>query len=113
MVPTVDLGFREPVFCSIDMAGDKPSIVSTSGFSIKSKNCLAYAESDSTYRLCPSAYIVSNANEDLPEPDGPVITTNLFFSISTLISLRLCCLAPLINSLFFIFFIIFIKKLNA
>src|SRR5699024_12236902 len=37
----------------------------------------------STYLLCPSAYIVSNAKEDFPEPDSPVITTNLFFGIST------------------------------
>ena len=55
MVPTVDLGLREPVFCSIEMAGESPSITSTSGFSIKSKNCLAYADRDSTYLLCPSA----------------------------------------------------------
>jgi hypothetical protein len=28
-------------FCSIEIAGDKPSIVSTSGFSIIDRNCRA------------------------------------------------------------------------
>ena len=35
--------------------GASPSISSTSGFSMRSRNCRAYAESDSTYRRCPSA----------------------------------------------------------
>ena len=56
------------------MAGESPSMQSTSGLSIIDRNCRAYAESDSTYRRCPSAYRVSNASEDLPEPDRPVIT---------------------------------------
>ena len=50
------------------------------------KNCLAYVDRDSTYRLCPSAYRVSKANEDFPEPDKPVINTILFLGISRLIS---------------------------
>ena len=33
---------------SIEMAGDSPSIKSTSGFSIIDRNCLAYADKDST-----------------------------------------------------------------
>ena len=37
-VATVDLGFLEVVFCSIEMAGEKPSICSTSGFCIISRN---------------------------------------------------------------------------
>src|SRR2546423_1759945 len=37
-------------FCSIATAGESPSTESTSGFSIRSRNCLAYADSDSTYR---------------------------------------------------------------
>ena len=41
MVPTVDLGFFEVVFCSIAMTGDKPSILSTSGLSNPPMNCLA------------------------------------------------------------------------
>jgi hypothetical protein len=44
----VERGFREVVFCSMEMAGDSPSMESTSGFSICSRNCRAYAESDST-----------------------------------------------------------------
>ena len=45
---------------------------------------------------------MSNANEDFPEPEGPVITINLFFLISTLTFFRLCCLAPLIDKIFFV-----------
>ena len=37
-VPTVDRGLREVVFCSIEIAGERPSIESTSGFCINSKN---------------------------------------------------------------------------
>src|SRR3989344_1846259 len=39
--------------------------------------------------------MVSNAKEDLPEPERPVITTSLFFGISTSIFFRLWTLAPL------------------
>ncbi len=46
-VPTVERGFFEVVFCSMEIAGDSPSIESTSGFSICSRNCRAYADSDS------------------------------------------------------------------
>ncbi len=34
-------------FCSIATAGEIPSTESTSGFSIRSRNCFAYVESDS------------------------------------------------------------------
>jgi hypothetical protein len=37
-VPTVERGFFEVVFCSIEIAGDRPSIWSTSGFDIMSRN---------------------------------------------------------------------------
>src|SRR2546427_5112724 len=84
------------------IAGDKPSIESKSGLSIISKNCLAYAESDSTYLRCPSAYIVSNASVDLPEPERPVIVTSLFFGMSKLMFFKLCSLAPRIINLSFI-----------
>ena len=47
-VPTVERGFWPVVFCSIEMAGESPSMASTSGFSISPRNCRAYAESDST-----------------------------------------------------------------
>ena len=59
----VDLGDRPDgrprvvagVFCSMAIAGDSPSIASTSGFSMSPRNCRAYADNDSTYRRCPSA----------------------------------------------------------
>src|SRR6478735_11439490 len=38
---------------------------------------------------CPSAKSVSKANEDLPEPDTPVITTSLFLGMATLRFFRL------------------------
>ncbi len=46
-----DLGFFDVFFCSIDIAGLSPSIRSTLGFFILSKNCLAYADRLSTYLL--------------------------------------------------------------
>jgi hypothetical protein len=48
MVPTVERGLREALFWSIEMAGDRPSMKSTSGLSIWPRNWRAYAESDST-----------------------------------------------------------------
>ncbi len=78
----------------MEIAGESPSMESTSGFSICSRNCLAYADSDSTYLLCPSAKIVSKASDDFPEPETPVITTNLFRGTTTSIFLRLCSRAP-------------------
>src|SRR5512137_1127247 len=95
MVPTVLRGFFEVVFCSMEMAGESPSMESTSGFCMMPRNCRAYEERDSTYRRCPSAYSVSNASVDLPEPETPVMTTNLSRGIVTLIFLRLCWRAPL------------------
>jgi len=41
MVPTVDLGLLFVVFCSIEITGDSPSILSTSGRSKPPKNCRA------------------------------------------------------------------------
>src|SRR5450432_2548782 len=43
--------------------------------------------------------MVSNASEDLPDPDSPVITVSVFRGISTSMFLRLCCRAPRITSL--------------
>ena len=74
-------------------------MASTSGLFIICKNCLAYADKLSTYFLCPSEYIVSNAKVDFPEPLTPVITTSLFLGISKLIFFRLCSLAPFITIL--------------
>ena len=38
--------------------------------------------------------MVSKASDDLPDPDKPVITTNLFFGISSEIFFKLCSFAP-------------------
>lgn len=89
IVPTVERGFLLTVFCSIAITGLNPEICSTSGLSRFPKNCLAYAAKLSIYLLCPSAYIVSNANEDLPLPLNPVITTS--FSLGMDISMFLNC----------------------
>src|SRR5579875_1617914 len=67
---------------------------STSGFSMRSRNCRAYADRLSTYRRWPSAYTVSNASELLPEPDTPLTTVKALCGISTSIPLRLWVRAP-------------------
>src|SRR5688500_5755432 len=41
--------------------------------------------------------MVSNASEDLPLPDSPVMTTSLSRGMVRLMFLRLCCLAPRIS----------------
>ena len=51
MVPTVERGFFEVVFCSIAITGERPSILSTSGRSKFPINCLTYAEKVSIYLL--------------------------------------------------------------
>src|SRR5213080_414801 len=94
MVPTVERGLRLVDFWSIDTAGDRPSMKSTSGLSIWPRNCRAYADSDSTYRRWPSAKIVSKARLDLPDPDSPVNTMREFLGRSSETSLRLCSRAP-------------------
>src|SRR5919112_4591466 len=94
MVPTVERGLRLVDFWSIETAGERPSMKSTSGLSICPRNCRAYADSDSTYRRWPSAKIVSKARLDLPDPDSPVNTIRLFRGRSRLTSLRLCSRAP-------------------
>lgn len=71
-------------------------MASTSGLDILPRNCLAYEERLSAKRLCPSANNVSNASDDFPEPEIPVITVNLFLGISTVMSFKLFTLAPLI-----------------
>jgi hypothetical protein len=38
MVPTLERGLREPDFCSMAMAGESPSIESTSGLPRCSRN---------------------------------------------------------------------------
>ena len=41
VVPTVERGLRMLFFCRIAIAGEMPSMRSTSGFSIRSRNCRA------------------------------------------------------------------------
>src|ERR1044072_5758152 len=94
MVPTVERGLLGALFCWIAIVGDNPRMRSYFGFSIWPRNCRAYADNDSTYRRCPSAYTVSNARLDLPDPDGPVITTSWRLGSSSLSTWRLCSLAP-------------------
>src|SRR5216683_1714971 len=67
---------------------------STSGLSIWPRNCLAYADNDSTYRRWPSAKMVSKARLDLPDPDSPVKTIRESLGRSSETSLRLCSRAP-------------------
>ena len=43
--------------------------------------------------------MVSKANEDLPEPERPVITTSLFLGISSETFFKLCTRAPRMMSL--------------
>src|SRR3989338_4264672 len=109
MVATVERGLLERDFWSMEIAGERPVISSTSGFCIWRKNWRAYAESDSTYLRWPSAKIVSKAREDFPEPESPVKTTILFRGISTVIFLRLCVRAPLTMILSFVLFFILLE----
>src|SRR3712207_6529401 len=67
---------------------------STSGLSIWPRNCRAYDDSDSTYRRWPSAKIVSNASDDLPEPDRPVKKMSLSRGRSRPTLRRVCSRAP-------------------
>src|SRR5262245_40342119 len=94
MVPTVDRGLRDVDFWSMETAGERPSMKSTSGLSICPRNCRAYADSDSTYLRWPSAKIVSKARLDLPEPESPVNTIIESRGRSSETSLRLCSRAP-------------------
>src|SRR5665811_1101768 len=74
---------------------------STSGLSIWPKNWRAYALSDSTYLRWPSAKIVSNASDDLPEPDNPENTMRASRGNSRSTPLRLCSRAPRTTNLSF------------
>ncbi len=64
-------------------------------------NWRAYELKLSAYLLCPSANKVSIVSDDLPEPETPVTTINLFLGISTVTFYRLCIRAPLIRMLLF------------
>src|SRR3989344_7865184 len=96
MVATVERGLLERDFWSMEIAGERPVISSTSGFCIWRKNWRAYAESDSTYLRWPSAKIVSKAKDDFPDPESPVNTIILLRGNVRSMFLRLCSRAPLI-----------------
>lgn len=83
--------------CSRHRAGGSPVILSTSGFSGCSIDCLVRADRQSRNRLRDSAKSVSKAKEDLPEPDGPQNTISLFEGRLSLRFLRLCWRAPLME----------------
>src|SRR5690349_21291061 len=80
------------------MAGRMCSIRSTSGRSSRSRNMRAYVERDSMYRHCPSAKRVSNARDDLPDPETPVTTVSRSWGMSTETFFRLFCRAPSMRS---------------
>ena len=82
-MPTVERAVRTGFFCSSAMAGRMCSIRSTSGRSSRSRNMRAYVERDSMYLHCPSAKRVSNARDDLPEPETPVMTVSRSWGMST------------------------------
>ena len=88
-VPTVERGLWLVAFCSIEMAGRRPSIRSTSGFSISCRNCRAGGRQRFDVTALPFAYRVSNAARTYLEPDSPVITISLSRGRSRLMFLRL------------------------
>ena len=53
--------------------------------------------------------MVSKAKEDFPDPERPVITTNLFFGTLKEIFFKLCSFAPLITMFLSIFFVALVK----
>ena len=97
VVPTVERGLRLMTFCSMAIAGGMPLMKSHSGLFLRPRNCLAYADRLSTYLRWPSAYSVSKAKEDLPEPLTPVTTINLLRGILMSMFFRLLTRAPLIS----------------
>src|SRR6185369_11170933 len=76
------------------IAGGIPAMLSTCGLSIRSRNWRAYGENVSTYRRWPSAYTVSKASDDFPDPDTPVTTVRVLWGISKSIFFRLWTRAP-------------------
>src|SRR5262245_23958594 len=97
IVPTVERGLEPTVFWSIDTTGESPFTKSTSGFLSCPTKRFANVDIDASSRRCPSAYTVSNASDDLPEPLTPVTTTSLSRGISTSTFCRLFSRAPRIS----------------
>src|SRR5262245_9457791 len=97
IVPTVERGLEPTVFWSIDTTGESPFTKSTSGFLSWPMKRFANVDIDASSRRWPSAYTVSNASDDLPEPLTPVTTTSLSRGISTSTPFRLFSRAPRIS----------------
>src|SRR5262245_25674555 len=97
IVPTVERGLEPTVFWSIDTTGERPLTKSTSGFLSWPTNRFANVDIDASNRRCPSAYTVSKASDDLPDPLTPVTTISLSRGISTSTFFRLFSRAPRIS----------------
>ena len=83
------------VFWSIEIAGDNPSIVSTSGLSICPK-IDAHMHLMILHNVFALQHKSSNAKDDLPDPDNPVITINLFLEVQCLRLLSYVHVHPLL-----------------
>src|SRR5581483_8095700 len=71
MVPTVERGLREADFWSMEMAGERPSMKSTSGLSIWPRNCRSQGSSRLTFlRLCSRAPRTTSVS-DMSGSDAP------------------------------------------
>src|SRR6187431_986531 len=97
IVPTVERGFEPTVFWSIDTTGERPLTKSTSGFLSWPTKRFANVDIDASSRRWPSAYTVSNASDDFPDPLTPVTTMSLSRGISTSTFFRLFSRAPRIS----------------
>lgn len=83
------------------MAGGIPFDEVASGFAHASQKLTGVAAQALYGRRCPSAYSVSKASDDLPDPDNPVMTTNRLRGISTSIFFRLLTRAPFMKPIKF------------
>ena len=77
------------------MAGRILWIASTSGLSSFSRKSRAYVDRDSINLHCPSANIVSNARDDLPEPETPVTAMTLSWGRRSVMFLEVVLPRPL------------------
>jgi len=98
MVPTVERGERVVVFARWQSRRKPFDHVDFGALHLVEELARVGGE---RFHVAPLAFSidVSNASEDLPEPERPVMTVREFRGISTLIFLRLCWRAPRITSL--------------
>src|SRR5205085_1832509 len=61
----------------------------TSCFSMRPRNCVAFADSDSRYRRGPPERILSKASQAWPEPESPVMSVNRAGEVGELVRLLL------------------------